>query len=44
MAVSRTVSKIRRLIGQKSPNFRTPVVGLFGADVRGEAVVNEKLE
>jgi len=36
MAVSRTVSEIHRLIGQKSPIFLTHL--LFGAPVRYEAV------
>ena len=36
MAVSRTVSEIHRLIGEKSLNFLNPLV--FGAPVRGEVV------
>ena len=35
MAVSRTVSQIHRLIGQKSHDFLIPIV--FGVPVRSEA-------
>jgi len=36
MAISRTVSEIHQLIGQKSPIFLTTLV--FGTPIRGEAV------